>query len=206
MSGTGLADHMAAVHSRAQCLYDERQVDASLQRMGQIITADLQGTDLVCLAVMIGGMIPAATLLRHVALDVELDYVHVTRYRGTLRGGELIWLAQPQTPLAQREVLLVDDILDEGITLQALRQWCLEQGAKAVKTAVLVRKLLEGRPSFLEPDYLGLTVPDRYVYGSGMDYRGHLRHVAGIYALAAEDECGDGHEGHRPPPEKRWGA
>lgn len=192
MTRTCLADHVAAVHSRAQCLYDERQVDASMQRMGQTITADLQGTDLVCLAVMIGGMIPAAALLRHVALDVELDYVHVTRYRGALRGGGLIWLAQPQTQLTDRVVLLVDDILDEGITLQALRQWCLERGARAVRTAVLVRKLLEGRSCFLEPDYLGLTVPDRYVYGSGMDYRNHLRHVAGIYALAPEDERGDG--------------
>lgn len=188
MTKTRMAEHIAAVHCRAERLYDANEVETALQRMGQAITADLEGSEVLCLAVMIGGMIPAAGLLRHMALDVELDYAHVTRYRGALRGGGLIWLAQPQTPLTDRVVLLVDDILDEGITLQALCQWCLERGARAVKTAVLVRKLLEERPCFLEPDYLGLVVPDRYVYGSGMDYRGRLRHVGGIYAIAAEDE------------------
>jgi hypoxanthine phosphoribosyltransferase len=199
MTKTRMAEYIAAVHSRAEKLYDADEVEAALQRMGQAINADLEDNELLCLAVMIGGMIPAAGLLRHISLDVELDYAHVTRYRGALRGGGLIWLAQPQTPLTDRVVLLVDDILDEGITLQALCQWCLERGARTVKTAVLVRKLLVGRPCFLEPDYLGLTVPDRYVYGSGMDYRGRLRHAGGIYAIAAEDERDEGPaEGAQP--------
>jgi hypoxanthine phosphoribosyltransferase len=192
MTQSRMAEHVATVHSRAEKLHDAREVEAALQRMGQAITAELEGNEVVCLAVMICGMIPAAGLLRHVFLDGELDYVHVTRYRGALRGGSLIWLAQPQTPLTDRVVLLVDDILDEGLTLQALCQWCVERGARTVKTAVLVRKQLRERRSFMEPDYLGLTVPDRYVYGSGMDYRGRLRHVDGIYALAPEDERGEG--------------
>ena len=116
-------------------------------------------------------------------LDLEFDYLHATRYRGETTGGELVWKHRPATALYGRRVLLVDDILDEGYTLAAVRQWCMEQGATDVRIAALTTKqhtrVIEG----IRADYVGLEVPDRYVFGFGMDYHEQGRNLPGIYAL-----------------------
>ena len=110
--------------------------------------------------------------------------MHATRYRGDVRGQELEWIARPRTPLEGRTVLVLDDILDEGVTLAAILEDCRAQGARAVHSAVLVDKRI-GRPRTLErADFTGLSVPDRYVFGFGMDYRGYLRNLPAIYAVA----------------------
>ena len=114
---------------------------------------------------------------------VELDYVHATRYRGDVRGRTLEWLAHPSSDFKGRSVLIVDDILDEGITLAAIVAHCRELGAREICCAVLVDKQL-GRPRALaRADFTGLTVEDRYVFGCGMDYRGYFRNLPAIYAL-----------------------
>ena len=114
----------------------------------------------------------------------ELDYIHVTRYQNQTAGNKLDWLVYPQTSIKDRTVLIIDDILDQGITLSAIVEYCKNQGAKEVVSAVLVHKKHDRYKSDVDCDYVGLEVEDRYVFGYGMDYKGKLRHLDAIYAVA----------------------
>ncbi len=159
------------------------EVEAAVDRMAGAIDAHLNGRDAVALCVLQGGIIPAGMLVPRVEAPLQLDSVHVTRYRNTTRGGEIDWCATPRTPLAGRRVLLIDDILDEGHSLAAIRDWCLEQGAAEVQIAVLVNKLHQRKAPHIHADYVGLELPDRYLVGYGMDFQGWFRNAAGILAV-----------------------
>jgi hypoxanthine phosphoribosyltransferase len=110
------------------------------------------------------------------------DYVHVTRYGQQIAGGALSWRAEPSTPVSGRTLLLVDDILDEGLTLAAIRERLLQRGADACYTAVLADKLI-GRKKPIAADFVALTVPDRFLFGYGMDVFGAWRNLPAIYAM-----------------------
>ncbi|MCW8959255.1 MAG: hypoxanthine-guanine phosphoribosyltransferase, partial [Gammaproteobacteria bacterium] len=134
------------------------------------------------LAVMSGAMIPAGVLLTHLDFPLQIDYIHATRYRGDTAGGEIEWRVAPRFPLKGRCVLVIDDILDEGLTLQAIIDTCRKEGASEVRSAVLVKKR-HARNIGIEADYVGLEVEDRYVFGYGMDYKEYLRNAPGIFAV-----------------------
>ena len=114
-----------------------------------------------------------------------MDSVFVSRYRNTTRGDEIQWLKEPSEPIPDRVVLLIDDILDEGITLAKIKDYCLNQGATSVFTAVLVDKIL-GVEKPIVADIVGLTCENRYLFGYGMDYKGYLRNAPGIFACPHE--------------------
>ena len=178
----------ANVLAAADEVFNAEQVSAAFDRLARDITHDLGDCNPVVLAVMTGGVVPAVRLQCRFEFLHQLDYVHATRYRGGTHGGEIEWLARPRTPLAGRTVLIVDDILDEGATLAAIQQMCREAGAQRVCTAVLTLKLHDRRVPGVSADYVGLEVPDRYVFGAGMDYCEYLRNVNGIFALATRDD------------------
>ena len=167
-------------------LYDQQRVEAALDRLAKQIEAKVGGQDPLLLCVMTGGLVPAAELFTRLDFPVQLDYLHATRYRGGTRGHDLQWICPPSQPLEDRTVLVVDDILDEGLTLAAILDYCREQGARAVYSVVLVEKLHDRRAGDLQADFVGLQVEDRYVFGYGMDYHGYLRNLRGIYAVAGE--------------------
>jgi hypoxanthine phosphoribosyltransferase len=157
--------------------------------MAVAIERDLAGTDPLLLAVMIGGMMPAAWLASRLPFRLQLDYVHATRYRGGTRGGTTIdWLARPRAPVAGRTVLVVDDVLDEGHTLAAILADCRHRGAASVRAAVLVEKRSTRRAPGVVADYVGMELEDRYLFGCGMDYLERYRQFGGIYAIVPEDE------------------
>ena len=169
------------VLKRADCLYSGLEVEQAIDKMAFSINQELRGKNPVVVCVMNGGIVPFGKLLPKLDFVCEVDYVHATRYRNTLSGSRLSWVCGPNIPPKGRTVLLVDDILDEGITLEAIVHRFREEGAAAVHTAVLVVKERE-RQADIAVDYAGLTVPDRYVFGYGMDYKGFLRNAPGIYA------------------------
>lgn len=137
--------------------------------------------NLLVLAVLRGGMIPAAWLTSRMPQALELDCIHVTRYGGGTQGGELEWLYQPRSNIEGRQILIVDDIYDEGYTLHAIREWCQEKGAASIYTATLLRKLHDrGRPRD-EVDFFALDVDDYYVFGCGMDCYEQWRHLTSVY-------------------------
>ncbi|RFA24649.1 hypoxanthine-guanine phosphoribosyltransferase [Alkalilimnicola ehrlichii] len=176
------AEEASRVLAEAELLYDEANVDRAIERMATQITDELNGSLPLFLCVMTGGLVLSGKLLPRLMFPVELDYLHATRYRGATQGGELSWLAKPRASLRDRVVLIVDDILDEGHTLAGIIQQCRDEGAQEVRTAVLVDKQHDRRFNNLQADYVGLRVDDRYVFGAGMDYKGLLRNVPGIYA------------------------
>lgn len=182
-------EHLNAILSRAEEIHAPAAVDAALDRLAAAISADYRERRPLVLSVMIGGLVLSGRLLPRLDFPLTVDYLHASRYRGETRGGnELHWLARPSESLQGRSVLILDDILDEGHTLQGIIEFCRRQGARDVATAVLVRKRHDRCVAGLEVEYVGLEVPDRYVFGAGMDYRDYLRNLPGILALAAEDE------------------
>lgn len=176
-------EEVRRVAAEADCLYPHDQVEAALDRMAAAITRDLQDRDPLVLCVMLGGMLPAAKLIARLQFPFQYDYLHATRYRGGVRGGDLYWLTRPSVVVRERCILVVDDILDEGLTLRAIADYLRDEGAEEVRSAALVTKQNDRRPAGITVDYSGLDVPDRYVFGYGMDYKGYLRSAAGIYAL-----------------------
>jgi hypoxanthine phosphoribosyltransferase len=163
-------------------LHDAATVQAAYEDMARRINRDYAGRRPLVLAVLIGGLLPAGRLVPLLDVPLQLDYIHATRYRGGTRGhDDLHWKAKPVASLQDRDVLLIDDILDQGVTLQALVRYCQAQGAASVASAVLVRKLRDD--AVTGADYIGLDVPDRYVFGCGMDYGEYHRQFPAIYAL-----------------------
>ena len=173
----------------ADLLFDRDALEDAIEAMADEI-ADDYGDDArppVFLTIMHGGLPFAAQLafaLGENEIDVEMDYLHATRYRGNTTGSGLAWLHRPATPLQGRRVLLVDDILDEGHTLKAVKHWCEDQGATDVRIAVRATKDHDRRVEGIEADYIGVEVPDRYVFGYGMDFHEQGRNLPAIYALA----------------------
>ncbi|MDV7212990.1 hypoxanthine-guanine phosphoribosyltransferase [Azotobacter beijerinckii] len=176
--------HIRQVMAEADCLFNHAEVEAAIGRVAAAINAELAERNPVVFCVMNGGLVFAGKLLPLLDFPLELSYLHATRYRNETRGGDLFWKAKPEISFIDRDVLIVDDILDEGHTLAAIVDFCRHEGASAVHTAVLVDKRHQRKAApDLKADYAGLSCEDRYVFGYGMDYKGYWRNAAGIYAV-----------------------
>ncbi len=162
------------------CSADE--VSAALNRVAGELNKALAGRNPVVVSVMGGAVIFTGQLLPLLTFPLDFDYVHATRYGAATAGGALQWVVEPRTSVVGRTVLLLDDILDEGITLAAIRQHLLDAGATECITAVFADKAI-GRDKPLKADFVGLTLPNRYVFGYGMDVSGAWRNLPAIYAM-----------------------
>ena len=174
---------LATALAGAELLFDRAALESVIVDMGRDIDAALDGERAVFLTVMNGALIFAGHLALAIRTDVEFDYVHATRYRGATSGSELHWLREPAVDLTDRTVLLVDDILDEGHTLKAVRDDCLRRGARRVLVVSLCTKQHDRLVDGIQADFNGVQLPDRYVFGFGMDYHEQGRNLPGIYAL-----------------------
>jgi len=171
-----------ALLATADKIIDEKTIQQAIDRMAADITTRLSESHPLVLSVMNGGVFLAGQLLPRLNFPLECDYLHATRYRNTTQGHCIEWIAEPRTPVAGRTVLVLDDILDEGITLAAVRSRLLEQGASACLLAVLAVKNI-GTPQPITADFVGVHLPNRYVFGCGMDVRGAWRNLPAIYAI-----------------------
>ena len=178
-----MSTDLATALADSDRLFDEVQIESAIGRIAADLRVEFEsGPRPVFLTILHGGMLFASRLALEMGIDLEFDYLHATRYRGALTGSGLAWLHRPATPLEGRRVILADDILDEGHTLKAVRDWCEDQGATQVSIAVLCEKIHERRVDGIEADHVALEVPDRYVYGYGMDFHEQGRNLPGIYA------------------------
>lgn len=172
----------------SEIIIDRAAIDAAIEQMATQIAADYTvGAPPVFLPIMHGAMLFASQLALELGgkgVDLTFDYIHVSRYNGEETGShQLVWQHRPKTPLFGRRVLIADDILDEGYTLAAVSAWCLEQGASDVRIVVLATKDHDRATAGIVADYKGLRVPDRYVFGFGMDYHEQGRNLPDIHAL-----------------------
>ena len=168
--------------ARADLIHSAATVVAAISRVAREITVRLRDRKPLLLCVMKGGLPFAGQLMTQLSFPLDVDYVDVSRYGEATVGGTLCWRVEPPTSVAGRTVLVVDDILDEGLTLALIRDRLLQMGAEACLTAVLADKL-HGRTKPLNADFVALTVPDRFVFGYGMDAYGAWRNLPAIYAM-----------------------
>ena len=173
------------IRETARKLVSPAEIRAALDRMAAAAGEVLAKENPLVLAVMNGGAFTAVELCQRMDFPHELDFVHVTRYEGELVGGELSWRAWPDRDLSGRTILVVDDIVDHGETLEAICERLRRAGAGRVYVAVLVVKRLDQLRVRPDADFAGLEVEDVYVFGCGMDYKGYWRGLQGIYAVAS---------------------
>lgn len=166
----------------AELVCSEQDVGRAVERVAAEVTARLADANPLVLSVMGGAVVFTGRLLPLLYFPLELDYLHVTRYDGKTRGSEVRWKAGPRTDIRGRTLLVVDDILDEGDTLAAVRERLLADGAAAFFSAVFADKDI-GRAKPIRADFVGVRVPDRYVFGFGMDVNEYWRNLPAIYAL-----------------------
>lgn len=179
-----LLDEVRRVFAEADCLVTPMQVERALDQMAEAITARLGDANPIVCTVMQGGLVLAGRILPRLVFPLEMDYLHATRYGHQFGGGRLEWRVKPQQPLDGRSVLVLDDILDEGHTLLAVMGALREAGAAEVLCAALVDKQHNRKArADLKPDFCGVELPDRFLFGCGMDYKGYWRNAPGIYAL-----------------------
>ena len=168
--------------TQAECLYDLTAIDEALNKVASQLNAIYQDKQPIVLCVMNGALLTMGHLLPKLTFALEVDYIHASRYGDKVFGGALHWKHQPETDLKGRHVILVEDIVDQGDTLKALKEFCHEQQAQTIRCAALLSKtdVIQASES---ADFVGLTIPDRYVVGFGLDYQGIGRNLPGIFAL-----------------------
>ena len=172
---------------RAELIVSAERVQFAIDQTAVRLAARLTHANPVLLCVMQGGLMYAGELARRLQFPLQLGYVHVGRYRDATSGGVLDWIAKPNVDIAGRHVLLVDDILDQGVTLNGLLRWLGGQGASAITTTVLVNKEVQ-RAERVAVDFAAVSCPDRFLIGCGMDYQGYWRNLPAIYALPRDME------------------
>lgn len=184
-----IPDKIKQVYSSATRLFTTEEVGVALDRMASKIHQELHDKNPVILCVMVGGLVPMGNLLPRLDFPLEVDYVHATRYSSSTIGGGLEWKVRPTTNIKNRTVLVVDDILDGGVTLAAILSEIKAMGAKEVYSAVLVDKHHKrDENGLLHADFVGLEVDDHYIFGYGMDYHEYLRNAPGIFVVDPEHE------------------
>jgi hypoxanthine phosphoribosyltransferase len=166
----------------ADRLCDEAMVRAAIARLAAEVTAKVKDRHPLVLAVMGGSIFFAGHLLPQLRFPIEFDYIHVSRYGNATSGGRIVWKVEPPESVMGRTVLVLDDILDGGETLAAIRDRVNSLGATAFYSAVLTDKEI-GRDKPIVPDFIGLKLPNRYVFGCGMDVSGAWRNLPEIYAV-----------------------
>ena len=166
----------------ADIIFSEQEVQTAVLRMAQDINAAMADMHPLVLSVMGGAVVFTGQLLPMLTFPLDFDYVHVSRYGNNQQGGELKWKVAPQENVRGRVVLVVDDILDEGETLNAVKERVMALGATQFYSAIFADKL-KGKIKPIKADFVGLQVPDRFVFGYGMDIHGAWRNLPAIYAV-----------------------
>jgi hypoxanthine phosphoribosyltransferase len=159
-----------------------QEVDAAIDRVAALIEEKYRDRYPLVLVVMGGAVVFAGRLLPKLRMPLDLDYIHVSRYGDATQGGKPQWRVEPAESVRGRALLVLDDILDGGQTMAAIRDRLMALGAESFSCAVLVEKTL-GRDKPIRPDFVGLTIPDRFVFGCGMDAKGFWRNLPEIRAM-----------------------
>ena len=167
---------------QAEIIHSEQAVTQAISDIAIKLNQDYAAKQPIVLSVMSGAMYFTGQLMPKLLFPLELNYVHATRYHGELKGNKIKWIVRPTIAVTNRNVLILDDILDEGITLKSIVDECKLLGAKDVKVAVLAEKTLD-KSKPISADYVGLILPNCYVFGCGMDVYNWWRNLPAIYAL-----------------------
>lgn len=180
-------DFFNQILNKADLLLNESQISQIMDKLAQQISSEFQQKLPLVLVVMKGGYFVASELLRRLNFPLEVDYLEATRYGKNTSGACLNWLHKSATQIQARDIILVDDVFDEGITLAEINTYLQDAGANSVKSLVLIEKQVANRKIDFRPDYIGALLPNRFLFGCGMDLAGIWRNLPQIYAINDED-------------------
>jgi len=167
-------------------LFDEKTILRRLDELAAQISADYHGCELTVIAILNGSLIFMADLLRRIPLPLKLDCLSVASYHGGLQtSGELIFRQVASPDVAGRHILLLDDILDSGTTLDAIQERLQTASPRSVRVCVLLRKT-KLRQRAIDADYIGFDIADEFVVGYGLDYMERYRNLPYIGVLRKE--------------------
>jgi hypoxanthine phosphoribosyltransferase len=169
------------IHQDAELLFDQSSVEIAISDLASAVANQCKDDFPLVLCVMNGGLYLTGQLLRHWGFPLTVDYVHATRYRLATLGKDVLWKAYPQNEIMGRNIIIVDDIFDQGYTLEEITSYCIKQGAKSITSVFLIRKTHDRKKAEIQPDYVGLECGDSYVYGVGMDLNSYFRNLSSIY-------------------------
>jgi hypoxanthine phosphoribosyltransferase len=175
-------DEAKKILDEADLLVSEEESARVVRHMASEITARLIDSNPLVLAVMGGAVVFTGQILPQLRFPLDFDYLHATRYGDATTGGQMAWVVEPRADVTGRTVLVLDDILDEGITLNEVCKRLMSQGAKEVLVAVFADKRID-RIKPIQADFVGVYLPNRYVFGYGMDVKGAWRNLPGVYAV-----------------------
>ena len=172
------------MQENATLLYSPQEINSTIDRMAQQLTETVGTKNPVLLCVMTGALTFMGQLLPKLNFLLQTDYIHTTRYGGNMEGGKLQWVVEPSISLKDRTVVIIEDILDAGVTLAAIKDYCEKQEAKEIYTAVLVDKdNTRDENGVQHADFTGLHIENKFLIGYGLDYQGFFRNLNGIYAV-----------------------
>ena len=170
----------------SEVLFTAQEVNAGTSRIAAALNRDYAGQHPLILSVMGGAVVFSGQLLPQLDFPLDFDIVQASRYGDKTVGSQLTWRVAPRDNIVGRDVIILDDILDEGITLAAIVDLVKRNGAKSVACAVFCVKdygeeINARKP--LKAEYVGIVVPNRFIYGYGMDVSGAWRNLPAIYAV-----------------------
>jgi len=172
------------LQEKGRLIYSKEQIEEAIERIAKDLTKEIFDKIPIFLCVMNGAVVFMGQLLTRLDFPLQINYIHATRYQGEIESTQLVWHAEPTVDLKDRVVVVIEDILDSGLTLAAIIKYCAQKGAKEVYTAALIDKQRPRSPGGTEHcDFTGLLIEDKFLYGYGLDYKDYLRNVAGIYAV-----------------------
>lgn len=166
----------------ARCIFSAQEIDTAYNQIASDLNSTYVGLNPIIIVVMRGGLVTAGQLMPKLSFLHRMDYLHATRYLNNKPTNSLLWITKPLLNIENEHVLLIDDILDEGITLKAIVSELKLQRPKSIKTCVLLNKVHDRKVQDFNADFYGLETNDLFVFGYGMDYHGYLRHLSGIFA------------------------
>ena len=167
-------------------LVKREDIQKAVAQLGQQITHDYQGRDLVMVCILKGASVFFSDLIREVDLPVTLDFMALSSYRNSTKSSGVVRILKDlDKPINGRDVLIIEDIVDSGMTLSFLKENLLSRGAASLHIATLLDKP-ERRRVPLHVDYFGFTIPDEFVVGYGLDYAEKYRNLPDIGVLRPE--------------------
>lgn len=172
------------VLGQASQICSKIEVEKALDKLAEEITDELKNENPIFICVLNGAIVPMGQLMTRLDFPLQMDYIHASRYRGKMEGGQLEILAKPVSSLKNRKVVLVEDIIDTGITLKHIVDYCYKEGAEKVYTATLIDKSMNRSSKGLQKaDFVGIEIPNEFIIGYGLDYEEYFRNLDGIYAM-----------------------
>ena len=171
-----------SILKQSSILYSSREIHLAIKNIAEEINQDIQSDVLYVLTVMNGGLFFSAHLIPLLKHTIHHDYIHATRYGNKAKGGLVHWIKDPDDIIKGKNILLVDDILDEGVTLSQIISKCKKMGAKNIFYTALFNKLIDKEKTIL-PSYHVLNVPNKFVFGFGLDYKGFGRALPDLHII-----------------------